>query len=349
MSFGSPADRRKEISEFGTRTVIVVATCLLVAGCTNASMKVRSEVLLPPDLNHATIVSSGPTLLMFGGLLNSRPWTGTLEWKASGWSTVDHFVSHSIRAPLSYSGTFNPKSGLTIAASEGTAGVATWSWTGSWWTVEPSGQLEHIGMGVYQFGEQAVVFDPSTDNTLLVSCSLAKPASSTTMWKYTSAGWVKYAGPEVGPCSSGESYSRDQFGLIAIGPDGTWKWRYSRWERLANTAVEPRVLYGCSAYDLSQNQVLLFGGKTESGRYLNTTWIWNGLKWQKVSPAVSPSPEAFASCGYDVASQEILLAGGLGPGIAPSGNSCVTWGWDGQNWSCREGGRVQPVIATPRA
>jgi hypothetical protein len=63
------------------------------------------------------------------------------------------------------------------------------------------------------------------------------------------------------------------------------------------------------AYDDATGTVVLFGGETAAGTYLNDTWTWDGTTWTEQFPAVRPSARVTAMT-YDSLTQTVVLFGG---------------------------------------
>jgi len=70
--------------------------------------------------------------------------------------------------------------------------------------------------------------------------------------------------------------------------------------------------------------IVLFGGATQSGTYLNDTWTWDGTNWTEQTPPVSPSPRT-SYMTYDGATGNVVLFGGNDA----AGSLGDTWTWNG--------------------
>jgi hypothetical protein len=105
-----------------------------------------------------------------------------------------------------------------------------------------------------------------------------------------------------------------------------------------NPATVPTVRTGqVMAFDLSRQQILMFGGAkdgTASGG-LNDTWTWDGTNWTQKSPVTVPPTRAHAAISFDLARGVVVMFGGRihsGP-AGPTGVQNDTWEWDGTNWT----------------
>lgn len=84
-------------------------------------------------------------------------------------------------------------------------------------------------------------------------------------------------------------------------------------------------------YDPGNNNLLLFGGTSESGggSYLDDTWIWEDNNWKKID-VPGPSARGFCAVAYHENRNSILLHGGRGnDGLVNSD----LWEWDGSAWT----------------
>jgi len=84
-----------------------------------------------------------------------------------------------------------------------------------------------------------------------------------------------------------------------------------------------------------RDRVVLFGGFTGSGFYLNDTWEWEGSQWGQVADT-GPAPRAGHRMVFD--GTRVLLFGGYGSGYLGD-----TWSWDGKHWR-----QIQDIGPGPR-
>jgi hypothetical protein len=109
--------------------------------------------------------------------------------------------------------------------------------------------------------------------------------------------------------------------------DNTWLWNGTRW-LLTHPAASPPGRVGASAaFDPQTAQVLLFGGRLESGDAANDTWAWNGITWRKLaSGSGGPPPGEGSAMAWDDAKKEMVLV------TAASEGGAGNWIWRGSRW-----------------
>jgi hypothetical protein len=96
--------------------------------------------------------------------------------------------------------------------------------------------------------------------------------------------------------------------------DRTWVWNGSTWSMAGIVgAVPPARAQASMAFDaeLDPPQLILFGGRGNSGVLLDDTWTWNGSSWNQVQTADSPGGRAGAATTTD-GSGHVVLFGGYG-------------------------------------
>ena len=119
----------------------------------------------------------------------------------------------------------------------------------------------------------------------------------------------------------------------AIMLSDTWTWDGATWTEQFPSASPP-ALYGASlAYDDATNDLVLFGGLSDTGD-MSETWTWNGITWtQQVSTTTPPVPvppaRHSAAMAYDHVAGQLVLFGGL------DGRTILndTWTWNGTTWT----------------
>lgn len=125
-------------------------------------------------------------------------------------------------------------------------------------------------------------------------------------------------------------------GSKRCGPSGdTWVWDGGQWaQRFAK--VQPRAREGHTmAYDAKRKQVVLFGGKDQSGQRLADTWVWDGETWAERTPPSSPPAREHQGMAYDEAREQLVMFGGYWWRDGRDGRLQDTWEWDGAVWSLR--------------
>jgi hypothetical protein len=136
----------------------------------------------------------------------------------------------------------------------------------------------------------------------------------------------------VGGCASAPAPDRTAVRAKATTAGGP------TWTELDPAASPPARDNASMAYDPATSTMLLFGGFSDSGDYLDDTWSWNGTTWIQLSPAASPLGRTGAPMAYDAATGTVLLFGGFGmvSGDAYSGEYggfSDTWSWNGTTWT----------------
>jgi hypothetical protein len=141
--------------------------------------------------------------------------------------------------------------------------------------------------------------------------------------------WVEMGSPSA-RCCMGMAYDQGTKSTVLFGGSNgtadTWIWR-GGWTQMYPATSPPARGNSGLAPDGTGNLVL-FGGSTSSGIYLNDTWTWDGTTWTKQFPPVSPPPRAQMAMAYDPATSSVVLFGGcnVAPGTCTLGD---TWTWNG--------------------
>lgn len=111
-------------------------------------------------------------------------------------------------------------------------------------------------------------------------------------------------------------------------PPETWAWNAAdrSWTDVSPAvSPSPRHSHGM-AYDAAHGQVVVFGGRGDSGT-LDDTWLWNGSVWSQAATPVKPSARFGHAMAYDPVRARVVLFGGTGLGSQDD-----TWEWDGTQW-----------------
>lgn len=103
-----------------------------------------------------------------------------------------------------------------------------------------------------------------------------------------------------------------------------------RWTQLKSGSVPPGRTLHSIAYLPSIKKIVLFGGKDESGQYLNDTWIFNGKKWKKIKCLKSPAPRGIAAMSISPEGNRLVLFGGFSD---TAGDLSDTWIFNGRKWT----------------
>ncbi len=100
------------------------------------------------------------------------------------------------------------------------------------------------------------------------------------------------------------------------------------WVRLHPRTSPPGLGGHAMAYDIANDNTVLFGGATTGNVRQNATWLFDGFDWTQATPATSPPARAGHPLAYDLGRSRVVLFGGIGVG----GVLNDTWEWDGTNW-----------------
>lgn len=110
------------------------------------------------------------------------------------------------------------------------------------------------------------------------------------------------------------------------------------WIQRSPATSPPARVAAAMAFDAAGEEVVMFGGETESFDALGDTWTWDGTDWTERSLGAGPPARGGAAMAYDAATEEVVLFGGEGG----SGLLGDTWTWDGNGWT-----RRSPVVGPP--
>jgi hypothetical protein len=107
----------------------------------------------------------------------------------------------------------------------------------------------------------------------------------------------------------------------------TWIWDGIRW-RLTHPAASPPGRSGASAaFDPQTGDVLLFGGRLETGDGARDTWAWDGITWRDLAPGSGgPPPGEGSAMAWNSATEEMVLVTAVSEGGAGD------WIWRGNRW-----------------
>jgi hypothetical protein len=153
--------------------------------------------------------------------------------------------------------------------------------------------------------------------------------------------WIQLFPAHSPPARFQHMLSWDGSGVVLFGGRNgglhgdTWTWNGTDWtQRFPAHSPSNRDLSGI-AYDRVNDQVVLFGGNTDSGGATSganaETWIWDRSDWTHLTPAHSPAPRSFAVMAYDETRSKVVLYGGAD--AATGALLDETWVWDGADWT----------------
>jgi hypothetical protein len=186
----------------------------------------------------------------------------------------------------------------------------------------------------------SLVYDVQLGKTVLLG---GTTTSETWLWDGTS--WTN-ANPTGSPpilCMYNATYDSDRKRVVVFGgiagssgctgtqPGGTWEWDGTTspptWTQILtasppNLSPPGRWRRSNLAYDAARRRVVLFGGFSHTGTYLDDTWEYNGVNgtWTEVPVAAALRPFRRTAAGlvYHAARGVVLLIGGeTGTGAPP--------------------------------
>jgi hypothetical protein len=154
----------------------------------------------------------------------------------------------------------------------------------------------------------------------------------------------------------GASSSSANSSSIGVFGD-TWSYNGSSWTLLHPKKSPPARAFGAmvsytnplelKSFDFRNNKfgIILFGGLSSNGQYLNDTWGWNGSNWVELNTLNHPSARILPAMSLGSGSStknSILMYGGLDP----SGNALGdTWIFNGNDWVKEHPNASPPPLA----
>ncbi|MFO1078029.1 MAG: kelch repeat-containing protein [Planctomycetota bacterium] len=118
-------------------------------------------------------------------------------------------------------------------------------------------------------------------------------------------------------------------GPAGIWSDETWEWDGATWTQLTPSVRPSARVLPSMCWDGTNQQVLLFAGKTGNPSWSNETWSWNGAAWTLRNPVQQPPARDTGRMAFDANRGAVVLFGGW----VMSGTDNDTWEWDGSNWA----------------
>lgn len=121
---------------------------------------------------------------------------------------------------------------------------------------------------------------------------------------------------------------------MGVPRDQTWAWipADDDWSNLTAFGTPPtaRILHAM-AYDVDNNEVVLFGGMDAAAALLGDTFTFAEIScaWTDVTPGSDPSPRKGPGMAYDETRNETVLFGGYDA----TGFVADTWVWNGSTWT----------------
>jgi len=194
----------------------------------------------------------------------------------------------------------------------------------------------------------SLAYDATTKTVVLFGGSLNHIGqgcciNSDETWTWDGVIWTQQF-PPVSPSARGwnapngmvfDSY----LGKVVMfgGPDNeTWEWdgTSKTWtEQFPAHSPSPRQ--ATLAYDVSTNEVILFGGSFTGYHFYGDTWAYNGVDWVQQNPATSPPARTDNGLAFDPILKAVVLFGGLAGPCEDCGEGRLndTWVWNGKSWT----------------
>jgi hypothetical protein len=205
--------------------------------------------------------------------------------------------------------------------------------------------------------------DPARNNVVLfggtgsiTDCAPVGKCGDT--WTFNGSDWAQCVSPNCSTSPSArsspgmayEGLPQDQVvlnggvtGATDIPNGETWFWTGTNWSLCATctSSNSPSARSGHRMdYDVTLNEIVLFGGFDKNGTTNNETWLWNGTSWcgptTGCTQSTSPSPRCCVGLAYfGDGVQKMVLFGGSNkePGPIKYGD---TWTWSqSEGWVCR--------------
>ncbi|MGE0402654.1 MAG: kelch repeat-containing protein [Kofleriaceae bacterium] len=117
----------------------------------------------------------------------------------------------------------------------------------------------------------------------------------------------------------------------------TWVFANGAWTELAAAGSPPARERHVLAFDPVRNVLVMTGGLTFEGKYMNDTWEFDGTRWAEVGTTDAPALEQ-ASATFDPIGGHVIMQGGFGPGSGATQalgrkTQSATYAWDGATWT----------------
>lgn len=101
----------------------------------------------------------------------------------------------------------------------------------------------------------------------------------------------------------------------------------------ATTPTAPSTPTGAaSAYDKANHQIVLFGGRQDTGDTSDQTWVWASGMWTQLNPAVKPPSRFYHTMAWSPEHNAVVMIGGqrIAAGVNTIFND--VWKWTGTTW-----------------
>jgi len=207
----------------------------------------------------------------------------------------------------------------------------TWTFDGSTWTEQsPAASPPALDAA-------SMAYTPNGD-LFLYGGALANGSDSNVTYFYHDNSWYEASVTASPPPLNYASmvYDPTLGDLVLFGGfdsasgqalDETWIYNGTTWTELSPSTSPPARYSAEMAYDPATEQVVLFGGNTETSAF-DDTWTFNGTTWTEQQPSASPPADNGGRMVYDAALGEVVLFGGENP----NGVVASPWAYNGSTW-----------------
>jgi hypothetical protein len=242
---------------------------------------------IPPGLFAAQMAYDAAThqMVLFGGWAapgkaNDETW----NWTGTTWQRLKPVTSPPALVDPSIVWDASSSQLLLFGGANGGSDVlssATWLWTGDTWrqlhpATSPAGELAG-----------SMSYDPTTRSVLLFGGCIKRPSFLYTdaTWNWNGTDRVK-ASPKVAPearYAAGMAFDPVSDEMVLFGGaidggriyySGTWQWNGTTWAQLHPRTLPARRGVEMMGFDPATEQLVMFGGGSGIGQFLDDTWLW---------------------------------------------------------------------------
>ncbi|MCA8954117.1 MAG: hypothetical protein KDE27_31705 [Planctomycetes bacterium] len=239
------------------------------------------------------------------------------EFDGTTWWTIPFGPGPLPRTGAAFA--FDPISARCILYGGDPLPLECWAWDGASWTL-----LANVAAPGSRRGA-AMAFSSALGRLVLYGGSAA-----TTTWSFDGAGWIQIATAHDPGLRENAVLVAEPVDLLLTGgarPATSWRFTGTDWAALGDLATPAMRLGGAAAYDAVRQQVVLFGGLTNSA---DAGQLFDG-RWHDIVAGVAPAARAYLHLHWSGIDQAVLLFGGDGA-IPTSGVLGDTWLWNGSVW-----------------
>jgi PKD repeat protein len=167
--------------------------------------------------------------------------------------------------------------------------------------------------------------DPTDHEVVLFGGYSAKGELLDDTWTYSAGAWTNVTGlvGTAPPATVWGSMAYDnQTGTVILFgglhsltipseqyTNETWSFSDNKWTELSPATSPPARNLASLVDDVSDGDLLLFGGQNDSGPF-NDTWTFSGTDWSRVTPTFAPPVSWGAGLAYYAAQSEVVQFGG---------------------------------------